>query len=57
MTTSGATVYISDIGMKTSFILASPMKLEMGTSVSLYVEMTTVSSYSSQAKIVNIELK
>jgi len=53
--TSGASLYINDISVKTSFILNSPMKLNYGTNVTMYVKITEANQYSIEATIIKLD--
>jgi hypothetical protein len=55
LTISGANLYITDVGMKTAFILNAPLKLDYGANIKVYVEISEASSYSVKAKIIKIE--
>jgi len=52
---TGATLNLNDAGILNSFKLNSPLKLDFGTKVTIYVELTSVTSFSTEAKIVKID--
>jgi hypothetical protein len=53
--TSGANLYISDISAKTAFVLNSPVKLDYGTKITVFVKITEANQYSVKANIVKLE--
>jgi hypothetical protein len=58
LTTSGSTLTLNDVGLMNSFTLNSPLKLEYGTKVTLWVELTNVNTSImkyAEAKIIKIE--
>jgi hypothetical protein len=54
--TTGATVMLKDAGIH-MFTLTSPLKLEYGTNVTIYFELSNVTSYSETATIIKLERK
>jgi hypothetical protein len=52
---SGATLMLQDAGIMNQFKLSAPLKLDFGTKVTIYIELTTVTSFSTEAKIIKIE--
>ncbi|GHV00327.1 hypothetical protein FACS189483_10320 [Spirochaetia bacterium] len=54
MGTTGATLMLKDAGIHT-FTLTSPLRLEYGTNVTIYIELTNVTSYRETATIIKLE--
>jgi len=55
LNTQGATLYIQGSGLLNQFKMNAPLKLDYGTKVTLYVELTIITPYSTEAKIIKIE--
>jgi len=55
LSASGATLTLQDAGLLNQFKMNSPVKLDFGAKVTVYVELTSVTSYSTEAKIIKIE--
>jgi hypothetical protein len=55
LSASGATLTLNDAGITNQFILGSPMKLEYGTKVTIYVKVQSANSYTTKANIIKIE--
>ncbi|GHV43675.1 hypothetical protein AGMMS49546_25970 [Spirochaetia bacterium] len=54
---SGARLMINDLGLMDILTLSAPAKVNYGTKVRVYIEVTEVTSYSSNAKVVKLEIK
>jgi len=55
LSVGGATLTLQDAGLLNQFKMNLPSKLDFGTKVTLYVELTSVTPYTTEAKIIKIE--
>jgi len=54
MSVSGATLMVRNAGAMNTFILSAPLNLGFGANVSVYAEVTRVTSFGAEARVVRV---
>ena len=54
---SGATLNLRNAGGLNNFILSSPLRLSYGANITVYAEISSVTSYGVEAKVIRVDVR